>query len=61
MKSLPAVTVDQMREVDRIMVDDIGVSITMMMENASRNIAILCRRLLGGSIKDKRNAVGKGA
>lgn len=56
------VTVEQMREVDKLMVDEIGTSILMMMENASRNIAILCRRLLGGSVRSKRIVIfcGKG-
>lgn len=60
--TIPAVTVDQMREVDRIMVEEIGVSILMMMENASRNIAILSRRLLGGTVKGKSIVIlcGKG-
>ena len=62
MINIPTVTVDQMREVDRMMVDKIGVSILMMMENASRNIAILSRKLLGGNIKNKHIIVlcGKG-
>lgn len=54
MINIPSVTVDQMREVDRLMVDEVGVSILMMMENASRNIAILARKMLGGSVKGKK-------
>ncbi|MBI1869367.1 NAD(P)H-hydrate epimerase, partial [Candidatus Gottesmanbacteria bacterium] len=59
---IPSVTIEQMREVDRIMVEEIGVSIVMMMENASRNIAILARRILGRTIKDKSVIIlcGKG-
>ncbi len=53
MKNVPAVTIDQMREVDRLMVEEVGVSIRMMMENASRNIAVLSRKMLGGSVKAK--------
>jgi len=51
-----------MREVDRLMVDEIGISILMMMENASRNIAILSRKMLGGSVRDKHIVIlcGKG-
>ncbi len=62
MKNTPTVTTDQMQEVDRIMVDEIGVSILMMMENASRNIAILARKMLGGSVKGKNIVIlcGKG-
>ncbi len=59
---IPPVTIEQMREVDRLMVEEIGVSILMMMENASRNIAILARKMLGGSVKGKNIVIlcGKG-
>ena len=62
MINIPRVTVEQMREVDRLMVDEIGISILMMMENASRNIAILSRKMLGGSVRDKHIVIlcGKG-
>lgn len=62
MRNIPAVTIGQMREVDRLMVEEIGVSILMMMENASRNIAVLARNLLGGSVKEKKIIIlcGKG-
>jgi NAD(P)H-hydrate epimerase len=33
---VPAVTAAQMREVDRNMVEDLGVSLLQMMENAGR-------------------------
>lgn len=39
MQGILSITVDQMREVDRLMVEEFGVNIRMMMENASRNIA----------------------
>lgn len=62
MDKIISVTVEQMREVDRIMIDEIGVSILMMMENASRNIAVLTRMILGGSLKNKKIIIlcGKG-
>lgn len=62
MTSVPTVTVKQMREVDRMMVEDIGITIIMMMENASRNIAELGRKILGGSVKGKKIVIlcGKG-
>lgn len=37
----PALTTDQMREVDRIMVEDLGIDLPRMMENAGRNLAWL--------------------
>ncbi len=41
----PALTADQMREVDRIMVEELGIDLTRMMENAGRNLADLVIRL----------------
>lgn len=38
---VPSVTVAQMREVDRMMIDDIGVGLLQMMENAGRSLAEL--------------------
>ncbi len=37
---VPAVTADQMREVDRIAVDEFGLGILQMMENAGRTLAL---------------------
>ena len=39
--SLPTLSTDQMREVDRLMVEDFGVSLLQMMENAGRDLANL--------------------
>ncbi len=41
---VPALTEQQMREVDRIMVEDIGIELVQMMENAGRNLAQLALR-----------------
>jgi NAD(P)H-hydrate epimerase len=38
---LPDLTTEQMREVDRLMVDQYGMSMVQMMENAGRNLADL--------------------
>ena len=38
-KQIPAVTTDQMREVDRIAVEEFNLEILQMMENAGRNLA----------------------
>ena len=37
-----------MREVDRLLVDELGISLPRLMENAGRNLALLARELLGG-------------
>jgi len=45
---VPSVTAAQMREVDRVMVDDLGISLLQMMENAGRAFAQLTRLQLSG-------------
>lgn len=42
---VPAITVEQMVEVDRLMIEVYGVSLLQMMENAGRNLATLARSL----------------
>jgi NAD(P)H-hydrate epimerase len=50
---VPWLSVEQMREVDRLMVDEVGVSLIQMMENAGRNLAELARQLLGGDLRGR--------
>ena len=45
---VPAVTAEQMREVDRIAVEEFGLGILQMMENAGRNLALNAIGMLGG-------------
>lgn len=49
----PALTTEQMREVDRLMVDEFGIAPMQMMENAGRNLALLAQRLLDGDVVDR--------
>ena len=44
---VPAITTEQMREVDRVAVEELGPNLYQMMENAGRNLASLCTELLG--------------
>jgi len=45
----PWLTTEQMVEVDRLMIEDLGIELIQMMENAGRNLAHLAReRFLGG-------------
>ncbi len=44
---VPAVTTQQMREVDRVATEEVGPNLFQMMENAGRNLASLCVGLLG--------------
>jgi NAD(P)H-hydrate epimerase len=47
---LAPITVAQMREVDRLMVEDYGIALLQMMENAGRSLAALARRVHGGDV-----------
>ncbi|HEB12929.1 MAG TPA: NAD(P)H-hydrate epimerase [Actinobacteria bacterium] len=59
---VPTISTQQMREVDRLMIEEFNVQLLQMMENAGGNLAELARRLLGGSVASKliTVAVGKG-
>ena len=43
---MPTVTAAQMREIDRLMIEDVGITLEQMMENAGRAFAELARRHL---------------
>lgn len=43
-RPLPALTTEQMIEVDRVMIEDYHIELIQMMENAGRNLAHLARR-----------------
>jgi len=44
---VPAIDTEQMREVDRIAMEETGPNLYQMMENAGRNLALLAMELLG--------------
>ena len=50
--SLPWISVAQMREVDRLMIEEFAIPLEQMMENAGHNLAVLARALLGGDVRD---------
>lgn len=55
---VPYLTTEQMREVDRAMIDDYHIELVQMMENAGRNLARLARaRFLDGDPREKRVVV----
>jgi NAD(P)H-hydrate epimerase len=54
---LPWLSVEQMREVDRIAVEEAGMLLEQMMENAGRSLAAVARHMLGGSAACKRVVV----
>ncbi|HDH03838.1 MAG TPA: NAD(P)H-hydrate epimerase, partial [Actinobacteria bacterium] len=50
-EAIPLISADQMREVDRIMIEEVGIELIQMMENAGRNLADLAiRRFAPGSV-----------
>lgn len=49
-RHVPAVTADEMREVDRVAVEEVGVELLMMMENAGRTLATFARDLYGDGV-----------
>jgi NAD(P)H-hydrate epimerase len=48
--SYAPITVDQMRDVDRLMIEDYHIALVQMMENAGRSLAALTRMLRGGDM-----------
>jgi NAD(P)H-hydrate epimerase len=46
--TVPSVTEEQMREIDRIVVEDFGLGILQMMENAGRNLALTAMEMVSG-------------
>jgi len=54
-KVIPYLTLEEMVEVDRLMVDQLGIELVQMMENAGRHLAELAReRFLGKNPRDKK-------
>lgn len=52
--AIPAATADQMAQVDRIMMDELGVDVLQLMEAAGIAVAEAARRQTGGDIAGKR-------
>src|SRR5262249_25062706 len=58
---VPAVTAAEMREIDRIAVEEMGPNLFQMMENAGRNLALQAIELLAGRWADALVVVLAGA
>jgi NAD(P)H-hydrate epimerase len=58
---IPALTTEQMADVDRIVIETYGIRLIQMMENAGKNLAELARRWLGGQVMEKKILVLCGA
>lgn len=59
-EGIPSLTNDQMREVDRLMIEKYGINLLIMMENAGRNLADHVQSRLNGSVKGKDILVASG-
>lgn len=55
--NLSSLTTEQMAEVDRLMIEEYGILLIQMMENAGRNLAEQARRMSGGCVTDRRIVV----
>lgn len=57
MTGVTLVSVDQMREVDRLMTEEVGISLLQMMENAGRCLATHARAMVGGDARGRQIVV----
>ncbi|MFC6955175.1 NAD(P)H-hydrate epimerase [Halorubellus litoreus] len=57
---VPSITAAEMRAVDRAAVDDVGLPLLSMMENAGRNLAKASRAVVGGLPQDAAVLAGGG-
>jgi len=57
---MPALTSAQMAEVDRLMVEEFGIELIQMMEQAGQRLAEQARRMLGGDLAGLRILVTSG-
>ena len=60
-QNIPALTTAQMAEVDRLMMEEYGILLIQMMENAGRNLAELARRMLDGKLAGRKIVALSGA
>jgi NAD(P)H-hydrate epimerase len=58
--SIPTVTAAQMAEIDRLAVEEFGIDLLQMMEQAGSHVAELVRAELGGDLSGKRVVVAVG-
>jgi NAD(P)H-hydrate epimerase len=62
LREIPYLTTEQMREVDRLLVDKYGIELMQMMENAGRHLAALARdRFLDGDPTGRRIVILAGS
>ncbi len=54
---IPAITSEQMIEVDRLLIEEYGILLIQMMENAGRNLAEMGRRMCTGDLSAQKIAI----
>ena len=59
--TVPELTTKQMIEVDRAMIEDYGITLLQMMENAGRGLAMLSRHYLADDLTGKQVMVLAGS
>ena len=61
--AVPTLTTEQMKEVDRLMIEAYRIELLQMMENAGRNLALLAKRMLDDDLDARPIVVlaGRGA
>jgi len=59
-RAVPAVTAAEMAEVDRVAVDEVGLRLLQMMENAGRTLAAQVRALADGPVTVLAGSGGNG-
>ncbi len=52
-QQLPALSTPQMELVDKLMIEDYGILLIQMMENAGRNLADMAQAMLGGDVMER--------
>jgi NAD(P)H-hydrate repair Nnr-like enzyme with NAD(P)H-hydrate epimerase domain len=57
MTVIPFLTTDQMREVDRAMIEDYHIELIQMMENAGRNLAHLVRQFFNDTATTEKQVI----
>lgn len=57
---IPCVNRTQMIEVDRVMIEDLGIELVQMMENAGRALALVCKAMCKSSMSKILIVAGRG-
>lgn len=59
--NIPDISTEDMREVDRLMIEEFGIDLVRMMENAGRNLAVLSKEMLSDEYREKKVSIVVGS